>query len=262
MAEDISNLAATVGPGQMARPRKPPLRAIVHSIERLTYDIRRFRFRMIEPPTIAYRPGQIIRIMVPPYGNNPQPVGRPYSIASIPGDNPFLDIMVRLVPGGICTTWLFTMLQEGDEVTLTGPYGKFGLTSGDGPVVWIGGGAGMGPFWSFLRHMMREGIRREVTYYFGAGGRDDLVLFDELTAIAGAHDWFHFVPALSGTAVDDSWPGDRGLITDILDRRLVGGDGTEFYLCGPPAMVDRVIEVLHGKNVGDESIFVDRFTGA
>jgi Na+-transporting NADH:ubiquinone oxidoreductase subunit F len=253
-------ILASVPPEQAARPRKLPFRAIVHSIDRLTYDIRLFRFRLIDPPGIVFRPGQIIRLMVPPYGNNPQPVGRAYSIASLPSESPFLDIMVRLVPGGVCTTWLFNVVQEGDDVTLAGPYGSFGLSAGEGPMIWVAGGSGMGPFWSILRHMIQQGIRRTVTYYFGAVGRDDLVLADELAAVQREHAWFDYVPILSGPAEDDSWPGHRGLVTDVLDRHILMGDASEFYLCGPPKMIDRAKEILHEKSIPDCRVFIDRFT--
>lgn len=250
---------APVLPGALARPRKLPFRGLIERIDKLTYDVRTFRIRLIEPATISFRPGQNIRLQVPPYGNNPQPTARNYSIASIPSDSGHVDIIMRYVPGGVCTTWAFEALQEGDEVTFSGPYGKFALSDTRRPMIWLAGGSGMGPFWSMLRHMKEMGIDREVFYFFGAVGRDDLMLYSELRQFEAQLPWFFFMPALSATATDDAWAGERGLITDVLGRCLPYRPDLEAYICGPQKMIDKGLEVLRLHGFQDDSIFCDNF---
>jgi len=151
-------------------------------------------------------------------------------------------------------------LSEGDEVTFIGPYGQFRLSDGDAGMIWIAGGSGMAPFWSIIRHMNDRGIARHCTYYFGAVARRDLFLVDELNELAEQLDWFNFVPALSQPAEGDDWDGETGLITEVVDRNVSGGECKEAYLCGSGGMIDAAIKVLHEKDFPDERIYYDKFT--
>jgi Na+-transporting NADH:ubiquinone oxidoreductase subunit F len=70
---------------------------------------------------------------------------------------------------------------------------------------------------------------------------------------------FKFVPALSEPQNGDNWNGEKGLITQVLDRNLASGDSVEAYLCGSPGMIDASIKVLNAKGIPNERIFFDKF---
>ncbi|HET6427888.1 MAG TPA: FAD-binding oxidoreductase [Phycisphaerae bacterium] len=234
-------------------------RGVVERIRDLTHDIKELRIRLIAPQAIEFVPGQYVQLEAPAYGDNPEPVYRAYSISSPPSDDAHVELIVRLVPGGICTTWVFTMLREGDEVAFNGPYGEFRLSEDAArEMVWIAGGSGMAPFWSILRHMKESSIARKCTYFLGAVGRRDLFFVDELKRLADELPWFRFVPALSGQDAGE-WDGQRGLITEVVDRNLTGGADTEAYLCGSAGMIDASIKVLRAKGIPEERIYYDKF---
>ncbi|MBM4038596.1 MAG: 2Fe-2S iron-sulfur cluster binding domain-containing protein [Planctomycetes bacterium] len=232
---------------------------VVERIRDLTHDIKELRIRLVEPAAIEFTPGQYVQLEAPAYGDNPEPVYRAYSISSPPDDTGHVELIIRLVPGGICTTWVFTMLKEGDEVRLNGPYSEFCLTEGDAEMVWIAGGSGMAPFWSMARHMREHGIRRPCTYFFGAVKERDLFFLDEFRALEKEMPSFRFLPALSG-AENDSWAGERGLITQVVDRHVAAGANAEGYLCGSSGMIDASIKVLKAKGIPEDRIFYDKFT--
>ncbi|MFP4052881.1 MAG: NADH:ubiquinone reductase (Na(+)-transporting) subunit F [Phycisphaerae bacterium] len=234
-------------------------RGEVERITDLTHDIKELRIRLIEPETIDFRAGQYIQLQAPAYGDNPEPVYRAYSISSKPSDNRYIELMIRLVPGGICTTWVFEHLNEGDEVIFSGPYGEFELQPTDREMVWIAGGSGMAPFWSMIRHMKENDIRKKCTYFFGAVNPRDMFLTDELQALSGELEWFEYVPALSCESPPEDWEGDTGLITDVLDRRVHDGEEMEAYLCGSPGMIDAAAVVLKDKGITEEHTFYDKF---
>jgi Na+-transporting NADH:ubiquinone oxidoreductase subunit F len=232
----------------------------VESICDLTHDIKLLRLKLTEPATLDFIPGQYVQLEAPPYGANPEAVYRAYSVASPPSDSGSLELIIRLVPGGICTTWVFAELREGMTVRLNGPYGQFRLTETARPMVWIAGGSGMAPFWSMIRHMREKHIDRPCTYFFGAVAPRDLFLTEELSKLAGQMPNFRFVPALSGKDVPQDWAGERGLITEVVDRRVPAADDREAYLCGSGGMIDAAIKVLHAKGFTDPAIFYDKFT--
>jgi len=235
-------------------------KGVVERIRDLTHDIKELRIRLVEPPEIEFTPGQYVQLEAPAYGNNPEPVYRAYSISSTPSERGCVELIIRLVPGGICTTWVFTMLKEGDTVSLNGPYGEFRLADTGREMVWIAGGSGMAPFWSIVRHMRERGIQRKVTYFFGAVGRRDLFLVEELRQLEREMPNFRFMPALSGNPDANGWAGERGLITQVVERHLADGADKEGYLCGSGGMIDAAIKVLKAKGISEDRIFYDKFT--
>ena len=234
-------------------------RGVVERIRDLTHDIKELRIRLVEPDRIEFTPGQYIQLEAPAYGANPEPVYRAYSMSNSPGDDHCVETIIRLVPGGICTTWVFKHLQEGDEVTLNGPYGDFRLSDEDREMVWIAGGSGMSPFWSLLRHMKEVGIARPCTYFFGAVQRKDMFFLDELRALDDELPWFRYVPALSAPADGDDWDGETGLITEVVDRTLEGGGEREGYLCGSAGLIDAACRTLESKGIHPDHIHYDKF---
>jgi len=234
-------------------------RGVIERIRDLTHDIKELRIALIEPETIDFVPGQYVQLVAPPYGPRRDPVDRAYSMSNPTSDNRGVETIIRLVPGGICTTWVFTALAEGDEVQFTGPFGDFRLSDTDREMVWIAGGSGMAPFWSILRDMIQRGVRRKTTYFFGAVQQRDLFLLDDLRRFERELDWFTFIPALSGLTDGDDWDGETGLITEVVGRHVPAGEDLEVYLCGSPGMIDAAIKVVQAKNVTDDRIFYDKF---
>ena len=228
----------------------------VEQIQDLTYDIKQLRIALLEPEAIRFTPGQYVQLETPAYRDNTEPVFRAYSISSPPDEDRCIELIIRRVPGGICTTWVFEILKEGQEVSFTGPFGDFRLSDGTAEMFWIAGGSGMAPFWSMIR---QTGFARPCTYFFGAVKRKDIFFLDELRQIAAERDKFTFVPALSAPDPDDKWDGDTGLITDVVARHVQDGQNKEGYLCGSPGMIDAAIKGLHEKGISDENIYYDKF---
>ncbi|MDK1032521.1 MAG: 2Fe-2S iron-sulfur cluster binding domain-containing protein [Planctomycetia bacterium] len=235
-------------------------RGVVERIRDLTDDMKEIRLRLIEPEVITFKPGQYIQLEAPAYGDNPESVYRAYSMASPPSDERNIDLIIRRSNGGISTTWVFTILAEGDEVSFNGPYGEFILADSDREMVWIAGGSGMAPFWGMVRHLREKNIQRPCTYFYGAVAKRNLALLDEFQKMEEELPNFHFVPALSAPAEEDKWTGETGLITDVLDRRLTDGAGKEYYLCGSARMIQAAVTVLKKKGVTEEAIFYDKFS--
>jgi Na+-transporting NADH:ubiquinone oxidoreductase subunit F len=232
----------------------------VESITDLTHDIKQLRITLVEPETIDFQPGHYVQLEAPEYPGNRQAVFRAYSLSSKPSDNQAIELIIRLVPGGICTTYVFEHLNEGDRVHFTGPFGEFRISDTDRPMIWIAGGSGMAPFWSMVRHLQEVGNSRPVMYFFGAVATRDLFYTDQLRQLEEQLDWFRYIPALSGEGqAVDGWDGETGLITEVVDKYVEQGTDAEGYLCGSPGMCDAACKVLNAKGIGDDRIFFDKF---
>ena len=234
-------------------------RARVDSLRDLTYDIKELTLSLQDGRELDFRAGGYIQLVVPAYALTPEPAYRAYSIASAPSRKKSIELEVRLVPNGICSTYVFQHLKPGDELMINGPFGDFHLRDGDREIVFVAGGSGMAPVKSILLDMVDRRIRRKVTYFFAAHSARDLFLVEEMRALADRLPGFRFIPALSNPAPEDRWEGEKGLITEVLNRHFHRLDRHEAYLCGSPGMVDASIRVLKSKGLPEDLIFYDKF---
>ena len=225
----------------------------------LTYDIKQFRFELIEPKTMDYIPGQYVQLRTPAYKKSSEEVYRAYSIASDPAQKNIIDLIIRLVPGGICTTYCFEYLKIGDEVKMNGPYGEFRLSETNAPIVFIAGGSGMAPIKCMLHHMKNTQNKRKATYYFGANQPRELFHLDLMKEFEKNLSDFHFVPVLSEPDNGGNSKYEKGLVTEAVQRGLKNASQFEAYLCGSPGMIEAVIKVLLDLGMSEEKIFYDKF---
>jgi propane monooxygenase reductase subunit len=232
------------------------VQAAVAAIEPLTHDISRLSLKLVDPPEMAFNPGQYVDITIPGTETT-----RAFSMANTPAVDDRLEFMIKIFPDGRFSGLLKDGLNVGDALQVRGPYGVFMLRQhSDADIIFIGGGAGMAPIWSLLTSMAESDVRRKATYYYGARTRKDLFHLDEMRELGERLEDFRFVPALSEPTPEDDWEGETGLITDVVDR-LEGDLGShEAYLCGPPPMIDAAIATLQAKGCGEARIFYDKFT--
>jgi len=229
---------------------------VVEVVKQLTYDIRLVRFKLIEPNTVDFRPGQFMQIKVPGIE-----VVRAYSLASNPSDKTYVEMIIRYVPNGQATTFVHKALEEGDKITLTGPFGDFFLQeNSDKPIVCIAGGSGKAPIRSILFRLKELGMTRKVKYFFGARAVRDLYYTEELMALQKEFPNFEYIPALSDPLEEDNWKGATGLITDVLDRMVGDLSNHEAYLCGSPGMINACINVLNKHDIKKENVYYDKFS--
>jgi len=230
-------------------------KATVTKITDLTADIKFVVLKLDEPTAIDFKPGQYVQFKIPETDEL-----RAYSIASAPSQNNVLDLTVRLVPGGLCSTYIHEALDINDQIALTGPFGDFYLREDSTrSIICIGGGCGMAPIRSILRHLEEKGMPRKVLYFFGARSKKDLFFTEELFAISKKFPNFKYIPALSEPKPYDNWTGETGLITQVVERMMPENGSTEAYLCGPPPMIDASIKVLTQKGVEEIYIYYDKF---
>jgi Na+-transporting NADH:ubiquinone oxidoreductase subunit F len=231
----------------------------VEEIVDYTYDIKGVTFRLKEPASIEFKAGQYVQLETRKYGKIKAVVSRAYSVSSMPELENRLQLIVRLVPDGICTTWVHQHLKICDPVTFTGPYGDFFIRDTDNDMIWIGGGSGMAPFKSMVEHLAQVKSDRRVTYFFGARTTRDLYLTDYLNDFSKQLPGFTYVPVLSQPEPDSGWTGRTGYVMPHFSEFLRDPKRTEAYLCGSPGMIAAATKTLKELGVPDNQIFFDSF---
>jgi Na+-transporting NADH:ubiquinone oxidoreductase subunit F len=232
-------------------------RSTVASTAELTHDIKEIRFALDEPAEISQRPGQYVQIQAPsPDG----PVFRAYSISSPTYEKNVVELDVRLVPGGIGSTYLHE-LKEGDDVIFTGPFGEFRLNEDpEVEIVCVAGGCGMAPVKNIAYSIYDKWPDRHCWLFFGCRTTKDVFYLDEYKELAAKHPNFHIAYALSDpVGPEEKWDGETGFIHLSVDRLLKEGVKRQAFLCGPPPMIEAVMSVLEDKGMRPEDIFYDKF---
>ena len=224
-------------------------------IKDLTHDIKHVVMKLEEPQEITFKPGQYIQFRIPEAEEF-----RAYSVASAPSQKNVIELIIRLVPGGLCSAYIHEVLDVNDEITVTGPYGDFYLREdSQREIVCIGGGCGMAPIRSIIFHLIEKGMPRKITYFFGARSKKDLFYTKELEDIEKQYPNFRYLPVLSEPKPEDTWTGETGFVTQAVERYTHSNGNTEAYLCGPPPMIDAAIKVLTKKGVQEIHIYYDKF---
>jgi ferredoxin/flavodoxin---NADP+ reductase len=203
-------------------------------------------------------------------------IRRAYSIASSSLTHEFMEFYVALVTSGTLTPRLFA-LNIGDHLWL-GPKiaGMFSFTQvpDDKSIVLIATGTGLAPYMSMLTTYLTCAGPRRLIVLHGARHSWDLGYRSELLMLQHLCSNFAYVPVISRPEHEPApWVGAIGYVQDLwtggaIDR--IWGfhptpENTHVFLCGSPAMIDSVEEILfkeqfkeHTKKVPGE-IHVERY---
>lgn len=155
-------------------------------------------------------------------------------------------------------------IKEGDIATLEGPYGDFfpeevrETNEAETPFVLLGGGIGLTPNLSVLRHEIELKSQREIHLIWGLAYEEDMFMVDELEEMKKVNPNFSYHIIFSNEKVD-GFP--FGFITnEFLEE--VGADKYKdghFFVCGPELMIDASRRVLANGNVPYEQTHIDDF---
>jgi Na(+)-translocating NADH:ubiquinone oxidoreductase F subunit len=249
-------------------------------------------------PALAYRPGDYLQIDIPAYRDttlkgveiekpfadvwqamhvyeslaaNPIPCRRNYSFATNPAVDGVLRFNVRIATpprGQACnagsgSSYIFG-LKPGDTVTAIGPFGEFHIKDDEREMVYLGGGAGMAPLRSHLSYLLetQKTIRR-ISYWYGARSRQELFYQDYFEGLARRCSNFTFHVALSEPQPGDQWTSYTGYIHEVFKEQYLDShpdpSAIEYFLCGPPLMVQAARDMLKEFEVPPTQILFDEF---
>ncbi|NNE60613.1 MAG: NADH:ubiquinone reductase (Na(+)-transporting) subunit F [Woeseia sp.] len=201
------------------------------------------------------------------------PATRAYSMANAPSPDGKLQFVIRIAlpppgarrraPPGQVSSFLFG-LQEGQELTIAGPFGDFHVRDSQAEMVFVGGGAGIAP----LRAMIVDQLEnrksnRRISLWYGARDAGEICYRAELDELARRYANFSWFAALSDLHVTPDWEGYRGFVHAVLRDQYMEAhpspEELEFYLCGPPLMSGAVTAMLEDFGVPPDNILFDDF---
>ena len=158
-------------------------------------------------------------------------------------------------------------LALGQTIEAVGPFEDFcAKPSSNKTMILIGAGSGMAPLKSLieeqLNHIEKGDItKRGIHFFYGARAESDLLYQNEFFQLAKKDPQFNYFPVLSKPHT--KWTGAKGYVQDLLNVYIEGIsqiERVEFYLCGPPEMMNETMSLLKEKRVDTSNIAFDEFT--
>ncbi len=234
-------------------------RAKVVDIKDMTHDIKEITFKLIEPTEIDFKAGQYVQLVSPRYGKVRQSISRAYSISCSPDQIGSIELIIRKVPEGICTTWVHEYLKIGDEVNFTGPFGDFFIRDTETDMLFVAGGSGKAPIKSMLEYLAKRKSKRRMGYFFGARQRKELYHTEMFENLEKEMYDFKYYPILSQPTEACEWDGRCGYVLPFFDEFIKYPNNTEAYLCGSPGMIAACVKDLIKRGIHEEKIYYDSF---
>ncbi len=225
-----------------------------------TPGIKSFFFALPDPP--FFIPGQHMDVrLTAPDGYEAQ---RSYSIASAPERTDTLELAIERLENGEVSAFLHDEVRVGDEIDLRGPIGGHFMWSvkDGGPLLLIGGGSGVVPLMSMIRHHAAQGSALPVTLVASARTSADLLFLDELRSRHAERRGFALIATVTREA-----PGQPDLRAGRIDRELLAralempGRPHLTFVCGSNPFVESVTQQLLDLDVPAERIRTERYGG-
>lgn len=228
--------------------------AVIESKELLTKNIYLVNFRLQNPATLLFLPGQTISLHVG------ERINRSMSIASAPGDTTHILMVHDVTPMGPGSKWTLAH-NVGDTATFMAPLGIFLLDPSPRKKVFIATGTGIAPFRSMLLDIFSNSELRtqhsELVLYWGLRHEEDVYWKKEFEDLTRKHPNFNFKLTLSKAG--DAWKGLRGRVTEHVIKEEQQLMESEYYLCGNKEMVKEMEEKLMGAGVPKAQVYKEMY---
>ena len=208
--------------------------------------------------TFTYKEGQNITLRTQINGEE---VRRSYSICNAPHEGE-LKVAIKKVAGGVFSTYANAQLQQGSNIEVMPPSGKFTIKSEVGNYLGIASGSGITPIIGIIKHVLYTQPHSQFTLLYGNKNRASIIFFEALEALKNTYmERFTCINILSRERTDAAI--NYGRINEeklqALQPLLHFKNFNHAYLCGPEDMIFSSAAYLQKVGVANENIHFELF---
>ena len=253
--EDIVVECREVGGLTGIKPRILPAR--VAKKEQLSHDVIALHLQLPASERLQFLAGQYIEFILKD-GKR-----RAFSIANAQHDAEFIELHIRVIPGGVFSAYVADELQEKAILRLEAPFGNFFLREDSNkPIIFVAGGTGFAPIKGIIEHMLHNNIQRDIILYRGARVAADLYMHDLCEKWAEFTPRLTYIPVLSEPVAGDNWAGRTGLVHQAVLDDIKDLSAYQAYVCGAPIMCEVAHTSFVAQGLDANEFFSDAFTFA
>ena len=139
---------------------------------------------------------------------------------------------------GLASTGLFN-IKSGEKIGIRGPYGN-AFDVKQGKLLLVGGGTGLVPMMRLLTHVKSTD---DVTVLIGAKSKDE-VFFEDLANDLLKNNTHNVI-----ISTDDGSYGEKGFVTDIVEKLVNESHFDGVYTCGPEKMMFKTVQSAHSRGI-------------
>jgi ferredoxin-NADP reductase len=214
----------------------------IDSIYKINHDV--LRIVTGKPAEFSFIPGQAAEIAINKPGWTEEK--RPFTFTCLPEDD-YLEFTIKTYPFRKGVTNELLNLKKNDTLLIIDVFGAINY-KGEG--VFIAGGAGVTPFISIFRSLQKRNKVGNNILVFGNKTKADIILEREFRNMLGDA----FINILS----EENVPGyHHGFISEGFLKSIFNEVNHNFYVCGPPPMMDTVLPLLKKLGVEEKSVTVE-----
>ena len=223
-------------------------------------------------PLPSFRPGQYLtfRLSIP---GREKPVVRCYSLSDRPRSDQYRVTIKRVgapraapsAPPGLVSNYFHEQLREGDILDVQAPRGQFFLDiEQERPCVLIAGGVGVTPLLSMINTIAEARSGREILFFYGIRDGREHAFREALEETIEDHSNIRMVVAYSRPRQEDEKREGQdyhhaGWVDIDLIKSYLQSTNYEFYICGPPAMMETLNQQLQKWGVAKKDIKTEAF---
>lgn len=216
-------------------------------------------FVLQRPDAFDFQAGQNVNLKLSDLPFEDKRHGRRMLTIASPPRDPDLVFATRLTGSGFKRT-----LHEGplQEIELFGPRGQL-VRDADKPAVFIAGGIGITPFKSMVLDAIDRSLAQRTTLLYSNKRPANAAYHQMFVELENNNSQrFVYAPTMTGLQEGDNWQGEKRRIdAGFVHDHVPDFNNVAFYVCGPPKMVDAIVEMLKNENVTQERILSESFWG-
>jgi dihydroorotate dehydrogenase electron transfer subunit len=171
-----------------------------------------------------------------------------FAMVWIPGINELpMSVMISKESGkaaftvrkhGLASTGLFN-IKAGEKIGIRGPYGN-AFDIKEGKLLLVGGGTGLVPMMRLLTFVKPTD---NVTVLIGAKSKNE-VFFEDLANELLKNNSHNVI-----ISTDDGSYGEKGFVTDIVEKLVSESHFDAVYTCGPEKMMYKTVQSAHSRGM-------------
>jgi ferredoxin-NADP reductase len=215
----------------------------IKSIIQRTHDVRSYRCE--KPANYNFVPGQATEVSINKEGWKDEK--RPFTFTSLHSDE-YLEFTIKSYFDHPGVTNELHQLKEGDELIIGDVWGAIEY---NGSGYFIAGGAGITPFISIFRQLEKDNQLNGNTLFFSNKTDRDIILENEFNSMLGKNV-VHVITQDSHTKYH------AGYIDQAFINQHIEDFSKNFYLCGPPKMMEDMQEILKKSGVAPEAVVFEK----
>ncbi len=235
--------------------------AVITAMVPQTSRVKSFYFALSY--SFSFRAGQHVDVrLTAPDGYRAE---RSYSIASAPEMSGTIELAIERLDDGEVSPFFHDVAAVGDDIEMRGPIGGHFVwdTADGGPLFLLGGGSGVVPLMSMIRHRAVQGSAAPMLLLFSARTWDDIIFREELLALDDRRDGFELVLALTRgprrRASDYERRVDGAMLIELLAR--LARAPKRAFICGSNPFVEAASQGAIEAGVAAGIIRTERYGG-